>query len=342
MKTSPAGRAAIARREGNLLTAYQDSKGIWTIGVGHTSAAGDPKVTKGLKITAAQSDEILSRDLAGVEKTINRAIKVPLNQNEFDALVSFVFNVGGAAFRNSSLLRKLNAGDRQGAADQFLVWNKITKGGKKVVLDGLTRRRKEERVQFLKAVSVPAQKPILVEAKVPEPAAPSDREVVTRVQQQLKDLGYTEVGAVDGKIGTMTATAIRAFRAENGLAEGDQIDDALLLALQKAKPRQIAPERSDAPPEVVRDKVLEVKTNWLTKVGAFFTGIAALIGSFFDGIVGNLGSAAGYIQPVKDAAGDVPGWVWLLAIAIIAGGLYLIARHGEKKGVEAFQTGARR
>jgi hypothetical protein len=192
------------------------------------------------------------------------------------------------------------------------------------------------------AAPVPTQKPVLVEAKVPEPAQASDRDTVMRVQKQLKDLGYTEVGAVDGKIGTMTATAIRAFRAENGLPEGDQIDDALLLALQKAKPRQIAPERSDAPPDVVRDKVPEVKTNWLTKIGAFFTGIAALLGSFFDGILGNLGSAAGYIQPVKDAAGDVPGWFWLLLIALIAGGLYLVARHGEAKGVEAFQTGARR
>ncbi|RWC47948.1 MAG: hypothetical protein EOS55_13865 [Mesorhizobium sp.] len=165
---------------------------------------------------------------------------------------------------------------------------------------------------------------------------------IERVQQQLKDLGYTEVGGVDGKIGTMTATAIRAFRAENGLPAGDGIDDGLLVALQKAKPRVLAPARTDASPEIVRDKVPEVRTNWLTKVGAFFTGIAALIGSFFDGIVGNLGAASGYIQPVKDAAGDVPGWVWMLAIAVIAGGLYLVARHGEAKGVEAFQSGARR
>ncbi|MCV3209591.1 N-acetylmuramidase domain-containing protein [Mesorhizobium sp. YC-39] len=177
----------------------------------------------------------------------------------------------------------------------------------------------------------------------PDTAPPAvDKATIERVQQQLKDLGYTEVGGVSGVGGTMTSAAIRAFRAENGLPEGDEIDDALLLALQKAKPRVLAPARTNAPPEVVREKVPEVRTNWLAKVGAFFTTIAALIGSFFDGIIGNLGPASGYIQPVKDAAGDVPGWVWMLAIAGVAGGLFLVARHGEKKGVEAFQSGERR
>nr|WP_223217940.1 MULTISPECIES: peptidoglycan-binding protein [Mesorhizobium] len=186
--------------------------------------------------------------------------------------------------------------------------------------------------------TAPDPAPVDLAAAVPAVA----KDTIARVQQQLKDLGYTEVGGVDGKTGTMTATAIRAFRAENGLPPGDGIDDDLLLALQKAKPRVLAPARTDATPEVVRDKVPEVRTNWLTKVGAFFTGLVALVGSFFDGILGNLGAASGYIQPVKDAAGDLPGWVWMLAIAVVAGGLYLVARHGEAKGVEAFQTGARR
>ncbi|MER9901590.1 peptidoglycan-binding protein [Mesorhizobium sp. M0130] len=179
-------------------------------------------------------------------------------------------------------------------------------------------------------------------AAEPTTADAPAKETILRVQQQLKDLGYTEVGGVDGKGGTMTSTAIRAFRAENGLPDGDGIDDDLLLALQKAKPRVLAPARTDATPDVVREKVPEVRTNWLTKVGAFFASIFALIGSFFDGIIGNLDQASGVMQPVKDAAGDVPGWVWMLGIAVVAGGLYLIARHGEAKGVEAFQSGARR
>lgn len=147
MTTSAAGRKAITDREGNKLTAYQDGGGVWTIGVGHTSAAGEPTVSKGLKITAAKSDEILSRDLKDVEKAVFKGLKVPVTQNQFDALVSLAFNIGNTAFTKSTLLEKLNAGDRAGAADQFLVWNKDN--GK--VVQGLVNRRKSERLQFLSA-----------------------------------------------------------------------------------------------------------------------------------------------------------------------------------------------
>ena len=79
----------------------------------------------------------------------NEAGKVPLNKNEFDALVSLAFYIGAGAFKGSTLLTKLKTGDRTGAADQFLVWNKITLNGKKQVLRGLRTRRKAERKQFL-------------------------------------------------------------------------------------------------------------------------------------------------------------------------------------------------
>jgi lysozyme len=171
MKTSSTGRSAIAAREGNVLTAYRDSVNVLTIGVGHTSAAGAPKVVAGMKITAAESDEILSRDLAKFEASVSNAVKAPLNQNEFDALVSLAFNIGGGAFSNSTLVRKLNAGDRAGAASQFLVWNKA--GGK--TLKGLSTRRESERKQFLGS-GPPAQevprKPVETISPVPAPTQP--------------------------------------------------------------------------------------------------------------------------------------------------------------------------
>jgi lysozyme len=169
MKTSSSGRAAISAREGNVLTAYRDSVGILTIGCGHTSAAGAPRVVPGLKITSEESDEILSRDLAKFEAAVSNAVRVSLNQNEFDALVSLAFNIGGGAFAGSTLVRKLNAGDRGGAANQLLVWNKA--GGK--ALKGLSTRREAERKQFLgygpPAQSVP-QKPV---ESISPTAAPS-------------------------------------------------------------------------------------------------------------------------------------------------------------------------
>lgn len=168
MKTSSAGRAAIAAREGNVLTAYRDSVGIWTIGVGHTAAAGSPAPRAGMKITAAESDAILSRDLAKFEAAVNNAVRVPLNQNEFDALVSLAFNIGGGAFAGSTLVKKLNAGDRAGAANQFNVWVKA--GGK--TLKGLVTRRAAERAQFLSGGKAP-EKPAESLSSKPAPSQPA-------------------------------------------------------------------------------------------------------------------------------------------------------------------------
>jgi lysozyme len=179
MKTSAAGRAAISVREGAKLTAYRDSAGVLTIGVGHTSAAGAPTVTAGMRITAAEADKVLSRDLAAVEVDLNRMATVPLNQNEFDALVSLVFNIGATAFRKSTLLRRLNAGDRRGAADQFLAWNKITRNGRKVELRGLTTRRQAERGQFLTPAGVQDPVPASPVASPPK-SVPADPVPETR------------------------------------------------------------------------------------------------------------------------------------------------------------------
>jgi lysozyme len=120
--------------------AYQDVVGIWTIGYGHTGS----DVHSGLRITQAQAENLLRGDLATAERIVTNAVKVSLSDNEYAALVSFVFNTG--SLPGTTLLRLLNAGDRAGAADQFLRWNKA--GGS--VVEGLTRRRKAERALFLK------------------------------------------------------------------------------------------------------------------------------------------------------------------------------------------------
>lgn len=150
MKVSDAGRKAIAAHEGVRLKAYPDPATggePWTIGVGHTSAAGPPKVTKGMTITAEECDEILSRDLATFEKAVLKVVTAPLTQNQFDALVSLAFNIGAGNLSKSTLVKKLNARDYRGAADQFTVWNKAA--GK--VMKGLVNRRADERALFLKA-----------------------------------------------------------------------------------------------------------------------------------------------------------------------------------------------
>lgn len=154
MKTSANGRKFIEGFEGLILQAYDDHNdhvvepgqtpvGVLTIGYGHTDAAGPPKVYVGQKITQAEADNILASDLTSVEIEVNHLVKVPLNQDQFDALVSFQFNTGELG--KSTLLKDLNEGNYDSAADQFLVWNHV----KGAVVAGLTRRRTAERAMFL-------------------------------------------------------------------------------------------------------------------------------------------------------------------------------------------------
>ncbi|WP_256856095.1 lysozyme [Rodentibacter ratti] len=144
MTMSENGIHHIIRDEGERLTAYQDVVGIWTIGVGHTGQVDGKPVAKGMTISKEKSREILKADLARFENAINTSVNVSLTQNQFDALVSLAFNIGEGAFRRSTLLRKLNAGDYSGASQQFLVWKNA--GGR--VSQGLLNRRKREKALF--------------------------------------------------------------------------------------------------------------------------------------------------------------------------------------------------
>ena len=151
MKISQNGVDLIKRFEGLELEAYQDVAGIWTIGYGHTG----PDVTPGMRITEQEAEDLLKKDLKPREDAVGRLVKVPLNQNEFDALVSFVYNVGEANFKKSTARSRLNSGDRAGAAEALTWFNKATIGGVLREVAGLTRRRAAERALFLEPVNPP-------------------------------------------------------------------------------------------------------------------------------------------------------------------------------------------
>ncbi len=123
---------------------YLCDAGRPTIGYGHTGGV----TLKDPAITMKQAEELLAADLAYYEKGVHDAVRVPLQQYEFDALVSLIFNIGVEAFRTSTLLRHLNAGDRAAAALQFPAWNKRTVAGKLVVTAGLVARRAVEKRLF--------------------------------------------------------------------------------------------------------------------------------------------------------------------------------------------------
>ena len=145
MSVSNKGVDLICEFEGKRLAAYDDGVGVWTIGFGTIKYPNGVRVKKGDTCTLDQAKEYMRHDLIEFEHTVNSSVKVPLNQNQFDALVSLAYNIGSNAFKSSTLVKKLNTGDIRGAADQFDVW--VNAGGKR--MQGLVNRRDREKLLFL-------------------------------------------------------------------------------------------------------------------------------------------------------------------------------------------------
>jgi len=139
MKLEQKGIELLKHFEGCELTAYQDSVGVWTIGYGHTKG-----VSKGMTITQEQAEQMLLTELVEYEGYIKNMVTVPLTQNQFDALVVWIYNLGPTNFGSSTLLKELNSGNYTAAGKEILRWNKA--GGK--VLAGLVRRREAEAQLF--------------------------------------------------------------------------------------------------------------------------------------------------------------------------------------------------
>ncbi len=219
--------------EGCKLHAYDDGAGVWTIGYGHTRG-----VSPGMAITQVQAEQFLHEDLEQFESYVEDAVQVDVNEEQFSALVCFCFNVGPGSegFGGSTLLRKLNAGDYEGAVGQFPVWNKVD--GEPWL--GLTRRRLAEQALFL---SQP-WKPFLTyegdgttgrtigtrTLKLTSPIMQG--EDVRRVQQALINAGFS-VGTdgADGFFGKATDAAIQQFQQKKGLTVDGIVGSQTLQAL---------------------------------------------------------------------------------------------------------------
>lgn len=141
-KINQAGVELVKSFEGFRERAYKDAAGVWTIGYGHTAT-----VHPGMTVSREKAEALLRADLQVAESAVSRLVTVPLSDNEYAALVSFTFNLGQGALAGSTLLRRLNAGDKPGAAKEFGRW--IHAGGRK--LNGLLRRRYAEMTLFLRA-----------------------------------------------------------------------------------------------------------------------------------------------------------------------------------------------
>ena len=180
MKINSAGLSLIRRFEGCELKAYYDEHGgVWTIGYGHTHG-----VKRGQTITKEDADAFLSRDVSWAEEAVMECVKAQINTNQFSACVSLCFNIGADAFKRSTLVKKINAEDFDGAADEFQKWNKA--GGK--VLNGLIRRRAAEEELFRRDPPKPLAKSRTIKAA------------------QVGAVGTTAIGAISETVDQLQPT----------------------------------------------------------------------------------------------------------------------------------------
>jgi GH24 family phage-related lysozyme (muramidase)/nucleoid-associated protein YgaU/uncharacterized protein YbjQ (UPF0145 family) len=188
---SSQGLELIKSFEGLRLNAYQDPGGVWTIGYGHTGSDVSPSDV----LTKAGAETLLKQDLAKFENAVRESVSVPLNSNQFSALVSFTYNMGAGGLARSTLLERLNQKDYQGAANEFSKWV-FAKGQK---LPGLVRRRAEEKELFLTPVSsVSGNRPSTVTEGTVNSSVPSEHSVITvQPGDTLWNLAERELGDGD-------------------------------------------------------------------------------------------------------------------------------------------------
>ncbi len=225
-KVNDAGLQLIQTFEGLYLEAYQDPVGVWTIGWGCTEG-----VYPGMKITKAQAEAMLTQELIQFEEAVARAVEVEINHNQSSALISFCYNLGGYSLFRSTLLKYLNQGKYQEAADEFLRWDKAKIGTRLQVLPGLARRRRAERSLFLSESWEWARywqpKRVLKLAEPGQPLIQGDD--VRKVQQSLQQAGF-EI-EVDGFFGTQTDEVVRQFQQQKGLTVDGIVGPQTLKAL---------------------------------------------------------------------------------------------------------------
>ncbi|MEL6359583.1 MAG: lysozyme [Pseudomonadota bacterium] len=144
MKTGDTGLNLIKGYEGLRMSAHYTPNEEWTVGYGHTDSA-----RHGMSVTEVEAERLLRQDVQPIEKLLSDTVRAPLNQNEHDAIVSLIFNIGEVNWKRSTVLRKLNEGDKLAAARAMEMWTMARVNGELVSLDGLVRRRAAEKSLFL-------------------------------------------------------------------------------------------------------------------------------------------------------------------------------------------------
>jgi lysozyme len=221
MKTSNNGLEFISKWEGCILKPYKDIAGLRTIGIGHLIKP-DENFPDGVEITKEKALELLAADVKICENAIIKHIKVPLNQNQFDSLVSFGFNCGTGVYSTSEACKTLNKGNYNEVPEKLLSWCKVRINGALTVSKGLQNRRIAEGQLFSSTL-----------AQETEPVISWSSDRLKEAQQKLKLLGLY-LKSVDGVWGPGTELAITSFAVEKGIDVGENLSKEIPTKLFEA------------------------------------------------------------------------------------------------------------
>ena len=244
---SPSGIQALKNSEGFRDKAYQDSKGVWTIGYGRTSG-----VKAGDTTTREAEEAWLDKELARRTQEVLDTVKVPLTQGQLDALVNFQYNIGQGEFADSTLVQKLNKGDYKGAANEFARWNKVVHDdGRVEALEGLTKRRARELAMFNSDVPIASQNSVQPEnenqaANTQTVAQQATQNTPQQAAQQVTPLQWFEL--LQSVYGTGNVANAQGAGTNMGIAAPQQIQQVVpqepqltqteQMMIQALQPRQ--------------------------------------------------------------------------------------------------------
>ena len=310
MKTGTTGLNLIKGYEGLRMSAHYSPGEEWTVGYGHTSTA-----RHGMSVTEGDAERLLRQDVQPIEKLISDTVRAPLNQNEHDAIVSLIFNIGDQNWKRSTVLRKLNEGDKLAASRAFEMWTKARVNGELVTLDGLVRRRAAEKSLFL----MPTDASLVVPTADVRPAA--ECELDFRSDRELKASPLVDF---DRKAGSKELTLSGEERAARSRA---------LFAATQAL--------SVDPTKMIITKAEEHADMGVT-IGALLAGLLALamtglggvllIGQEFPQFAESIGLS---YDKFVDIFESLPMWLAAIGAAICYFILYIlvkrVARHDLKR-----------
>ena len=310
MRTGETGLNLIKGYEGLRMSAHYAPSEQWTVGYGHTSSA-----RHGMSVTEGDAERLLREDVRPLETVLADTVRAPLNQNEHDALVSLIFNIGEENWRKSTVLRKLNAGDKLAAAQAFEMWTKARVNGELVALDGLMRRRAAEKSLFL----MPTDASLVVPSSDVRPAPECEPAYIS--DAELKSAPLVNFETVRGKEKSALSPEERAGRAR-----------ALFAATQAI---------SGDPAKMIISKAEEHADMGIT-VGAVLAGLLAfaltglgatlLLGQEFPGVAEAMGLSYDRFTKLFE---NLPMWLAAIGAAMCYFILYILvkrtARHDLKR-----------